>query len=83
MDHRARPDLGTYLDDQACACRQRLITSAILGTSRLEGAPRNDVNPNSEEFLKILEQADGASMAGTSGHARDCLIAQDTTGGLS
>jgi hypothetical protein len=25
---------------------------------RLEGAPRNDVKPNSEEFLKILEQAD-------------------------
>ena len=25
---------------------------------RLEGAPRNDVDPNSQEFLKILEQAD-------------------------
>ena len=25
---------------------------------RLEGAPSNDVNPNSEEFLKILKQAD-------------------------
>jgi len=25
---------------------------------RLQGAPRNDVNSNSEELLKILEQAD-------------------------
>jgi hypothetical protein len=32
---------------------------------RLEGAPRDDVNPNSEEFLKILEQADVIKKRGT------------------
>jgi hypothetical protein len=26
--------------------------------SRLEGAPRDDVDPDAQEFLKILEQAD-------------------------
>ena len=33
--------------------------------SRLEGAPRNDVNPNTEEILKILEQADVIKKRGT------------------
>ena len=32
---------------------------------RLEGAPCNDVNPHSEEFLKILEQPDVIEKGGT------------------
>jgi hypothetical protein len=42
----------------------RLLWSQIHGLGpnvvvpRLEGAPRDDVNSNAQEFLKILEQAD-------------------------
>jgi hypothetical protein len=32
---------------------------------RLEGAPRDDIHPNTQEFLKILEQADLIKKRGT------------------
>jgi hypothetical protein len=32
---------------------------------RLEGAPRDDVNSDAQEFLKILEQADVIKKGGT------------------
>ena len=31
----------------------------------LQGAPRDDVNPNAQEFLKILEQSDVIKKRGT------------------
>lgn len=33
--------------------------------SRLEGAPRDDIHPDAQEFLKILEQADLIKKRGT------------------
>ncbi len=50
-----RPDL---LEGHRLPWSQIHGLGADVLVPRLEGAPRDDVNPNSEEFLKILEQAD-------------------------
>src|SRR5580704_5712030 len=49
---------------------QRLLSQinglgADLLVTRLEGAPRDDADPDSQEFLKILEQADVIKKRGT------------------